>query len=158
MSASLLLFSRLKGKLETTAEVRIRSLKVSFSLVLHSAVQLKIHKPNNPELLPSAERKVNETLNGLYQYLKEWVGSYAIFGPSFGYPVLRSARGELEVHILDFVYNVPLCNHYCYWVSFLQMWESILRADCPDKMASEWHGIVRKIVTERVERVVSVNL
>ena len=106
MSASLLLFSHLKGKLQYITEARIRLLKASISLVLHSAVQLTSHEPNNPELLQTAERKVDETLKSLYQYLKEWASLYAIFGPSFGHSVLRSAKGELEVHIWDCVYTI----------------------------------------------------
>ena len=116
LSASLLLFSRLKGKLECTTEVRIRSLKASISLILYSAVQLRSHKQNDPDLLKTAEGRVIETLDSLYQYLKEWVGLHAIFGPSFGRHLLGSAEGELEVHILVIVstsYFVPT-----YLVSF----------------------------------------
>jgi len=67
-------------------------------LILHSAVQLKEHGLNDPELLSAAEQKVTETLKHLYQYLKEWVGSpHVIGGPSFGYPLLSSASEELKV-------------------------------------------------------------
>ena len=38
------------------------------------------------------------------------------------------------------------------------MWESIIQTDCPEEIIPEWHNIVRKIVTDRVERVVSINL
>lgn len=108
--ASLLLLSRLKGKLHSTAEVRIRSLKASISLILHSAVQLKSHKLNDSELQQTAEEKVNESLKRLYQYLKEWVGSYAIIGLSFGYPLLGSAKRELEVYICDCIHSPLLCK------------------------------------------------
>ena len=38
------------------------------------------------------------------------------------------------------------------------MWESIIQTDCPEEIIPEWHNIIRKMVTERVERVVSINL
>jgi len=68
-------------------------------LILHSAAQLKGYKPNDSEVLQTAEMKVDETLNRLHQYLKEWMGSPQIIGPSFGH------RKELEVHFCNYVYT-----------------------------------------------------
>ena len=112
MSASLLLLSRLKGKLYSTMEVRIRSLQASIGLILHSAAQLMGYSANDPELLQNSKVKVNETLSRLYQYLKEWVCLPTIFGPSFGCHLLGSASRELKVHICNCFHTLLLCNHY----------------------------------------------
>ena len=112
LCASILLFSRLKGKLYSTTEVRIRSLQASIGLILHSAAQLMGYSVNDPELLQTSEVKVKETLSRLYQYLKEWVCLPAIFGPSFGHHLLGSASRELKVHICNCFHTLLLCNHY----------------------------------------------
>ena len=78
-----------------------------------------------------------------------------MMGTEYYFGGFRTQTAEQELKVRFHITRKWSLLSLCQFAILPQLWNSLLQLDCPEELVGEWHGIVKCIVTERVEGIVS---